>query len=100
MPKAAKVTHPPKRPLNCESDPPLKTPLPPRGAAVHAPRIARVALSSKPTAAGCPIRVSLVSPSMNEYIILHTAADGKSATRRPASTIELCVGHATHRVSD
>eukprot|EP00966_Prymnesium_polylepis_P047550 1100954-Prymnesium_polylepis.1 len=30
MPKAAKVTHPPRRPLNCESDPPLKTLLPPR----------------------------------------------------------------------
>ena len=30
MPKAAKVTHPPRRPLNCESGPPLKTLLPPR----------------------------------------------------------------------
>eukprot|EP00966_Prymnesium_polylepis_P280947 6491047-Prymnesium_polylepis.1 len=29
MPKAAKVTHPPRRPLNCESNPPLKTLLPP-----------------------------------------------------------------------
>eukprot|EP00966_Prymnesium_polylepis_P312357 7217558-Prymnesium_polylepis.1 len=29
MPKAAKVTHPPRRPLNCESDPPLKALLPP-----------------------------------------------------------------------
>jgi len=29
-PKAAKVTHPPRRPLNCESDPPLKILLPPR----------------------------------------------------------------------
>eukprot|EP00966_Prymnesium_polylepis_P090023 2084732-Prymnesium_polylepis.1 len=25
MPTAAKMTHPPRRPLNCESDPPLKT---------------------------------------------------------------------------
>eukprot|EP00966_Prymnesium_polylepis_P192128 4452373-Prymnesium_polylepis.2 len=32
MPKAAKVTHPPRRPSNCESDPPLKILLPPRGA--------------------------------------------------------------------
>jgi hypothetical protein len=30
MPKAAKMTHPPRRPLNCESGPPLKTLLPPR----------------------------------------------------------------------
>eukprot|EP00966_Prymnesium_polylepis_P148905 3440236-Prymnesium_polylepis.1 len=29
MPKAAKVTLPPRRPLNCESDPPLKILLPP-----------------------------------------------------------------------
>eukprot|EP00966_Prymnesium_polylepis_P266195 6149146-Prymnesium_polylepis.1 len=30
MPKAAKVTHPPRRPSICESDPPLKILLPPR----------------------------------------------------------------------
>ena len=29
MPKAAKMTPPPRRPLNCESGPPLKTLLPP-----------------------------------------------------------------------
>eukprot|EP00966_Prymnesium_polylepis_P286488 6618083-Prymnesium_polylepis.1 len=29
-PKAAKVTDTPKRPFNCESDPPLKNPLSPR----------------------------------------------------------------------
>eukprot|EP00966_Prymnesium_polylepis_P254373 5878550-Prymnesium_polylepis.1 len=33
MPKAAKVTHPPRRPLNCESEPTLKILLPPRGGA-------------------------------------------------------------------
>eukprot|EP00966_Prymnesium_polylepis_P093064 2154506-Prymnesium_polylepis.1 len=30
MPKAAKMTHPPRRPLNCENGPPLKPLLPPR----------------------------------------------------------------------
>eukprot|EP00966_Prymnesium_polylepis_P031956 743679-Prymnesium_polylepis.1 len=30
MPKAAKVTHPPRQRLNCECDPPLKPLLPPR----------------------------------------------------------------------
>eukprot|EP00966_Prymnesium_polylepis_P253643 5862760-Prymnesium_polylepis.1 len=46
MPKAAKVTHPPRRPLNCESDPPLKTLLPSRGAERHAPRLSAVVASS------------------------------------------------------
>jgi hypothetical protein len=37
MPKAAKVAHPPRRPLSCESGPPLKTrgTRPPRGPAVY-----------------------------------------------------------------
>jgi hypothetical protein len=34
-PKAAKVTDPPRRPLNCESDPPLKTPLSPRACVLY-----------------------------------------------------------------
>eukprot|EP00966_Prymnesium_polylepis_P163908 3789716-Prymnesium_polylepis.1 len=40
MPKAAKVTHPPRRSLNCESDPPLKTLLPPPRVWLRASRCA------------------------------------------------------------
>eukprot|EP00966_Prymnesium_polylepis_P140919 3254427-Prymnesium_polylepis.1 len=37
MPKAAKVTHPLRRLLNCECDPPLKPLLPPRAKSPYPP---------------------------------------------------------------
>eukprot|EP00966_Prymnesium_polylepis_P183798 4260255-Prymnesium_polylepis.1 len=48
-PKAAKVTHPPMRPLNCESDPPLINPLvPPRPAARALPPVCAELLVNVP----------------------------------------------------